>query len=273
MLIKNSQPSAYKSQLFAQAAEVRKQIRIGKFNQPTSGVASGLVQGNIVILPQEWANDFLRYCQNNPVACPLIAVSQPGYPLLNTLGEDIDIRTDVPEFNVFRHGKLTETVTDINSLWQSDFVTFVLGCSFSFEDALERAGLTVRNIESNTNVSMYRTNIETTASGRFHGNMVVSMRPFLAADAIRAIQVTSRLPKAHGAPVHIGDPKLIGIDDLSKPDFGDAAEVHPHELPVFWACGVTPQVAIAHAKPPIAITHVPGKMLITDCLNDELAVL
>ncbi|MCG9555153.1 putative hydro-lyase [Vibrio sp. Isolate31] len=269
----HSKPSAYKTQLLAQASEVRKKIRFGKFNQPTSGVASGLVQGNIVILPQEWANDFLRFCQNNSAACPLIAVSQPGHPLLSDLGEDIDIRTDVPEFKVFRHGEHAETVTDINSLWQSDFVTFVLGCSFSFEDALERAGLTVRNIESQTNVSMYKTNIQTTPSGRFHGNMVVSMRPFVASDAIRAIQVTSRLPKAHGAPVHIGDPALIGIDDLSQPDFGDAVDVHQHELPIFWACGVTPQVAIANAKPPIAITHVPGKMLITDCLNDELAVL
>ncbi|HEY5718398.1 MAG TPA: putative hydro-lyase [Motiliproteus sp.] len=265
--------SAYKRQLLEQSAQLRASIRSGEHRGTTSGLAPGLVQGNVVILPAEWATDFLTYCQNNPVACPLIAVSQPGEPLLAELGRDLDIRFDIPEYQVFRNGARAEVVSDIDALWQDDLVTFVLGCSFSFEDALLRAGLSVRNIEQGGNVSMYRSNLATNPGGRFHGNMVVSMRPFRAADAIRAIQVTTRLPKAHGAPVHLGDPALIGIADLAQPDFGDPVAVHADELPLFWACGVTPQVALENARPPFAITHVPGKMLITERLNEELAVL
>lgn len=265
--------SDFKASLLEQASELRARIRSGTHTATTSGVASSLLQGNVVILPSEWAGEFLLYCQNNPVACPLIGVSRPGDPTLPDLGQDLDIRTDVPEYQVFRNGERNEKVSDIKSLWQEDFVTFVLGCSFSFEDALSRAGLSVRNVEQGLNVSMFRSNITTRPSGRFHGNTVVSMRPFASADAIRAIQVTTRLPKAHGAPVHIGNPELIGIQDINTPDFGDPVTIRPGELPLFWACGVTPQLALENARLPIAITHVPGKMLLTERLNEELAVL
>ncbi len=265
--------SAYKRDILNESAGLRHRIRRGEHCSTTSGLAPGLVQGNVVILPVDWATDFLLYCQNNPIACPLIGVSQPGEPLLPGLGADLDIRVDIPEYQVFRDGERAETLTDISKLWGPDWVTFVLGCSFSFEDALQRAGLSVRNIEAGANVSMYRSNLATVPGGRFYGDMVVSMRPFSGRDAVRAVQVTTRLPKAHGAPVHIGDPTQIGIADLSRPDFGDAVAVNDDELPLFWACGVTPQVALENARPPIAITHVPGKMLITERLNEELAVL
>lgn len=265
--------SDFKAGLLEQVSILRSHIRSGAHTTTTSGLAQSLVQGNVVILPAEWANDFLLYCHNNPVACPLIGVSQIGEPSLPGLGRDLDIRTDVPEYQVFRNGERAETLTDIRDVWRNDFVAFVLGCSFSFEDALVRAGLSIRNVEQGQNVSMYRSNIATQPGGRFHGNMVVSMRPFRAADVIRAIQVTTRLPKAHGAPVHIGDPALIGIRDVHSPDFGDAVTIDSDELPVFWACGVTPQIALENARPPIAITHVPGKMLLTERLNEELAML
>ncbi len=265
--------SEFKKGLLDQISLLRSRIRAGTHTGTTSGLAHSLVQGNVVILPADWANDFLLYCQNNPVSCPLISISHAGEPTLPSLGLDLDIRTDIPEYQVFRNGERAETVTDIRELWQNDFVTFVLGCSFSFEDALIRAGLSIRNVERGQNVSMYRSNIATQPAGRFHGNMVVSMRPFRGADAIRAIQITTRLPKAHGAPVHIGDPALIGIRNIHAPDFGDAVAIASDELPVFWACGVTPQIALENARPPIAITHVPGKMLLTERLNEELAVL
>lgn len=265
--------SDFKRSVLDQAASLRSLIRSGTHTETTSGAAQSLIQGNVVILPEDWATDFLLYCQQNPVSCPLIGMSRPGDPTLPDLGNDLDIRTDIPEYLVFRDGERAETLTDIRELWQDNFVTFVLGCSFSFEDALVRAGLSIRNIEQGKNVSMYRSNIATQPAGRFHGNMVVSMRPFKASDAIRAIQITTRLPKAHGAPIHIGHPEQIGITDLSTPDFGDSVAIKEGELPVFWACGVTPQIALENARPPIAITHVPGKMLLTERLNEEFAVL
>jgi len=229
------------------------------------------VQGNVVILPKALADDFLRYCQLNPKPCPVLAVSQPGDPMLPKLGADIDIRTDVPRYRVWRRGELVDEPTDLRALWRDDLVTFVIGCSFSFEQALLDSGLSLRHVDQNRNVAMYRTNIATESAGPFHGPMVVSMRPLKAKAAIRAIQITSRFPDVHGAPVHLGDPSLIGITDLSKPDYGDAVDVMPDELPVFWACGVTPQAAIAQAKPEFCITHAPGAMLITDLLNHQLA--
>ncbi len=253
------------------AVQARMPIRRGEWVSHTSGLAQGYVQGNVVILPQALANDFLRYCQRNPKPCPVLAVSEPGQAELPTLGSDIDICTDVPRYRVWRHGVLADEPTDISSLWRDDLVTFVLGCSFSFEQALTEAGLPMRHIQQNRNVAMYRSNMATQAAGVFNGPMVVSMRPFKAADAIRAIQVTSRFPNVHGAPVHIGDPARIGIADLSKPDFGDAVDVLPDEIPVFWACGVTPQAAITQARPEFCITHAPGAMLITDLLNHQLA--
>jgi uncharacterized protein YcsI (UPF0317 family) len=259
------------TQASSEAAVARGAIRRGEWTQHTSGLAERHVQGNLVILPRALADDFLRYCQRNPKPCPLLAMSEPGDPRLPALGADIDIRTDVPRYRVWRHGELVDEPTDVSALWRDDLVSFVIGCSFSFEQALLDEGLTLRHVSEGRNVAMYRTHIATQPAGRFHGPMVVSMRPMRAAAAIRAIQITSRFPDVHGAPVHIGDPALIGIADLAKPDYGDAVEVLSDELPVFWACGVTPQAAIAEARPEFCITHAPGAMLITDLLNHQLA--
>ncbi|MFM2450283.1 MAG: hypothetical protein RIS44_2733 [Pseudomonadota bacterium] len=251
--------------------QIRAPIREGTWTSHTSGLSQDLVQGNVVILPQALATDFLRYCQRNPKPCPLLAVSEPGDPMLPTLGRDIDIRSDVPRYRVWRNGELVDEPTNVAALWRDDLVTFVIGCSFSFEQALLDSGIPLRHVEQKRNVAMYRSNIATIAAGPFNGPMVVSMRPMKAADAIRAIQITSRFPNVHGAPVHIGSPALIGIDDLSQPHYGDAVEVKADELPVFWACGVTPQAAITQARPEFCITHAPGAMLITDLLNHQLA--
>jgi uncharacterized protein YcsI (UPF0317 family) len=253
------------------AGHVRRLIREGAWTSHTSGLADDHVQGNVVILPEALADHFLRYCQRNPKPCPVLAVSEPGNPALPALGEDIDIRTDVPRYRVWREGKLESEPTSIGDLWRDDLVTFVIGCSFSFEQALIEGGLSLRHVEEGKNVSMFRTNIETEAAGPFSGPMVVTMRPLKAAAVVRAVQITSRFPGVHGAPVHVGDPSLIGITDITKPDYGDAVDVLPGELPVFWACGVTPQVAISHARPDFCITHAPGAMLITDLLNQHLA--
>ncbi|MFT5933770.1 MAG: hypothetical protein ACI83N_001160 [Hydrogenophaga sp.] len=250
---------------------LRQAIRQNRWTSHTSGFAQDRVQGNVVILPEREANDFLRFCQRNPKPCPLLAVSEPGEAMLPTLGQDINICTDVPMYRVWRDGELVEERPNIEALWREDLVTFVIGCSFSFEQALMEAGLRLRHVDQGKNVAMYRSNLPTLAAGPFHGPMVVSMRPLKAADAIRAVQVTSRFPQVHGAPVHLGDPALIGIHDLATPDYGDAVEVLPDELPVFWACGVTPQAAIRQARPPLCITHAPGAMLITDLFNSQLA--
>lgn len=254
--------------LHATGADVRRACRAGELSGQTSGIAQGFQQGNIVILPAGLADDFLRYCVRNPKPAPVLGVSEPGDPSLPGLGPDIDIRRDVPRYRVFRDGEPMETVTDLDALWRDDFVTFVLGCSFSFETALLREKIPVRHIEAGRNVAMYATSIETESAGPFCGPMVVSMRAFAPRDAIRAIVLSSRMPQAHGAPVHLGDPAAIGIADISKPDFGDAPEMRPGDVPVFWACGVTPQSAIRRARPPIAITHEPGHMLVTDLSTD-----
>lgn len=252
-------------------ALIRAVIRRGEWQLHTSGLASSYVQGNLVILPASLAYAFLLYCQRNPRACPLLAVSEAGNPMLPKLGADIDIRTDVPRYRVWQDGTLVDEPTDIRAHWREDMVSFLIGCSFSFEQALLDAGIRLRHLDRNHNVAMYRSNITTQAAGIFQGPMVVSMRPLRAADAIRAIQITSRFPAVHGAPVHIGDPALIGIHSLATPDYGDSVEIMPDELPVFWACGVTPQAAVAVAKPAFCITHAPGCMLITDLKNHDLA--
>jgi uncharacterized protein YcsI (UPF0317 family) len=251
---------------------VRLAARSGAFAGVTAGLAPGYVQGNVCILPRDFAEDFRLYCERNPKPCPLIAVSEPGDPRLPSLAEDLDIRTDVPRYRVFRDGELKGEATDIRDLWSADLVAFVIGCSFSFEEALARAGVPLRYVAEGKNVAMYLSNIETEPAGPFRGPMAVSMRPLKAADAIRAIQITSRFPKAHGAPVHIGKPELIGIEDLDQPFAGDRIEVGADELPVFWACGITPQAAVLRAKPPICITHAPGHMLVTDVRNSEYKV-
>jgi uncharacterized protein YcsI (UPF0317 family) len=256
-----------------QSREARSRIRAGEWRGPTSGMAGHHVQGNVVILPRELATEFLRFCQANPKPCPLLGVSEPGDPSIPALGEGIDIRTDVPRYRVFEHGKCVDEPHDLKGWWRDDLVSFVLGCSHSFEEALLEAGLRLKHIERGKTVPMYRTSVQTVRAGRFHGPMVVSMRPYAPADAIRAIQVTSRFPAVHGAPVHMGFPQAIGIRDLARPDFGDAVELADGELPVFWACGVTPQAVIEEAKLAFCITHYPGSMLITDLLNAQISVI
>lgn len=251
---------------------VRLACRSGAFDAPTAGLAPGYVQGNLAILPRDWAEEFLRFCQVNPKPCPLLGVSDAGDPRLAALGADFDIRTDVPRYRVWVDGEPVAEPQDLMSVWRDDLVSFVIGCSFSFEEALLQNDVPVRHIALGTNVPMYRTSIATQPAGRFHGSMVVSMRPLKPADAIRAIQITTRLPAVHGAPVHIGLPEAIGIKDLAEPDYGDAVPVEPSELPVFWACGVTPQSVIAAARPPFAITHAPGCMLVTDIKNSTLSL-
>lgn len=269
----NATPTHPQTAPFLNAAQVaRASIRRGEWTGHTSGLANGYVQGNIVILPQALAHDFLLFCQRNPKPCPLLAVGEQGEAALPSLGADIDVCTDVPRYRVWRDGIMVAEPTDISNLWRSDLVTFVLGCSFSFEQALQEGGLRIAHIDQNVNVPMYRTNMATEAAGVFHGPMVVTMRPFKAADAIRAVQITSRFPNVHGAPVHMGDPSRIGIADLCKPDYGDAVQLQADEIPVFWACGVTPQAAIVQARPDFCITHAPGAMLITDLLNHHLAI-
>jgi uncharacterized protein YcsI (UPF0317 family) len=252
--------------------EVRQSCRSGAFDDATSGLAPGFVQGNLAILPRDWADDFLRFCQANPKPCPVIGVSDAGNATIPALGADLDIRTDLPRYRVWRDGALVDEPHDLHAVWRDDLVSFVIGCSFSFEEALLQADVPVRHIARGSNVPMYRTNVATARAGRFHGPLVVSMRPLTPADAIRAVQITSRLPSVHGAPVHLGFPDAIGISDLARPDYGDPVPVAAGELPVFWACGVTPQAAIAAARPPFAITHAPGCMLVTDLKNARLAV-
>ncbi len=249
--------------------QARAQIRMQAYTGHTAGMAPGRQQGNIVILPEAAALDFFRYCQRNPKPCPLIGVSDTGDPTLPTLGGDIDIRHDVPKYRIFHGGELKCEATDLSELWRDDLVTFVLGCSFGFETALMRAGLKLDHIENDTIVPMYRTNIETVAAGAFAGPIVVSMRAFAAAQVQSALDTTAAYPEAHGAPLHVGNPEAIGITDLSLPDWGDPPNLTADDIPIFWACGVTPQVAIENAKPDLCITHAPGSMLITD-LSSEL---
>jgi uncharacterized protein YcsI (UPF0317 family) len=248
-------------------------IRRNQHRGPTSGLAPGFVQGNLAILPQAVAQDFLQFCRRNPKPCPLIGVSAPGDPRIPELAEDLDIRTDLPRYRVWRNGALVDEPTDILKWWRDDLVIFAIGCSFSFEQALIEAGIELRHMTCDCTVPMYRTSVETIAAGPFHGPLVVSMRPMKPADAIRAVQVTTRFPAVHGAPVHIGKPELIGIKDLGRPDWGDAVPVRDDELPVFWACGVTPQSVIMAARPEFCITHYPGAMLVTDRRNTEFAIM
>jgi uncharacterized protein YcsI (UPF0317 family) len=246
--------------------------RSGRHTGPTTNVAPGYVQGNLVVLPQTLAAAFQKFCELNPRPCPLIGMSEAGSANIPALGADLDIRTDLPRYRVWRNGVLTEEPTDIASHWRNDLVAFVLGCSFSFEEALTDEGLTIRHIEQCRNVPMYRTNIACEPADPFSGRLVVSMRPFKPADAARAAEITARYPAVHGAPVQIGDPAAIGVADLDRPDYGDAVDIAPDEVPVFWACGVTPQSIILESRPDFAITHAPGCMLVTDRRNVEFAL-
>jgi len=253
--------------------EARQLIRARQHTTQTAALAPGFVQANLAILPEAQAGDFLRFCTLNPKPCPLLGSSEPGDWCLPSLGRDIDIRTDVPKYRVWRNGNLEQEVPDIKGLWRDDLVAFLLGCSFSFEDELLRAGLTLHHRERECDPPVYKTSVQTTPSGPFKGPMVVSMRSFSPADAIRAIQITSRMPAVHGAPVHIGIPENIGIKDIDQPDYGSAVPVGPGELPVFWACGVTPQAVVEAAELEFCITHAPAHMLVTDLRNSDFAVL
>ncbi len=233
----------------------------------------GYAQANLVTIPRENAYDFLLFAQRNPKPCPILEVSDTGSRKLHQIAEDVDIAKDFPKYRVYKKGELAGEYTDVSELWRDDFVSFLIGCSFSFEGPMLDAGLDVRHITEDHNVPMYITNIPCTPAGVFHGPMVVSMRPMTPKAAIRAIQVTSRMPNVHGAPIHFGDPAAIGIQDISKPDFGDPSTIREGEVPVFWPCGVTPQAVAMAVKPEFMITHAPGHMFITDVKNADLSVL
>lgn len=265
---------SHKDLIGLSAADVRAAIRAGSYHGQTSGLAAGKLQCNLAILPERYALDFLRFCLRNPKPCPVVGVSDTGNPFLPTLGHDIDIRHDVPRYRVFRDGVLAEETTDIANLWTDDLVTVALGCSFTFENALMRAGIPVRHVETGRNVPMYRTNILLAPAGPFSGEMVVTMRPIPADQVTAAHQISARFPQAHGAPIATGDPADIGINDLAKPEWGEPVDINPGEVPVYWACGVTPQNVLLDAKLPICITHAPGHMLIADVAEDaETTVL
>ncbi|MBM7607473.1 uncharacterized protein YcsI (UPF0317 family) [Lysinibacillus composti] len=253
--------------------EIRQMIRKQEITGPTAGMSIGYTQANLAILKKEHAFDFLLFCQRNPKPCPILDVTEPGSFIPARIAKSGDIRKDVPKYRIYRDGIFTEEVLDITDYWEDDMVAFLIGCSFTFETPLLEADIPIRHIEENCNVPMYKTNIPCEKAGVFEGPTVVSMRPMTAEDAIRAIQITSRFPNVHGAPIHIGNPEQIGITDISKPDFGDAVTIKPGEIPVFWACGVTPQAVAMESKPSIMITHAPGHMLITDIKETSLSVL
>ncbi len=254
----------------AHPKEVRGLIRSGRWTSHTTGLCQGFVQANLVLLPETWAFDFLLFCLRNPLACPILDVTDPGDPYPAALAEGADLRTDISRYRIFRSGELTEEVTDITSFWQNDFVGFILGCSTTFEAALLASGIRLRHIEECYNPPVYITNIPTVAAGRFYGPLAVSMFPIPSRKISQVVRISSRYPKAHGAPLHIGNSAEIGIQDIEKPSFGECKPLGEDELPVFWACGVTPQIVVQQARPPIMITHAPGHMLLADWRDEQL---
>ena len=250
-------------------ALVRAACRQGRWTGPTAGLAAGYVQANLVALPTRWADEFREFCRENPRSCPLLEATEPGNPAPVRLAAEADLRTDLPRYRIWRNGELAEEAGDVRSVWRDDLVSFLIGCSFTFEAALLRGGVPIRHIELDVNVPMYRTRQPCRPAGVFHGPLVVSMRPIKRTDVARAIEITSRYPGSHGAPVHAGDPGDLGIDDLSRPDYGQPVPIGDDEVPVFWACGVTPQAALEQARLPLAITHSPGCMFVTDLRDGE----
>ena len=248
---------------------VRAEVRAGAHKTVTANLAQGFVQANLAILPSDWADEFEAFCLANPKPCPLLARSEVGSPHFPTLGADIDVRTDVPRYRVFENGIEVSQPTDIQALWHEDLVAFAIGCSYSFEWALLNNNVPIRHLEQGKKVCTYRTNVDTTPRGRFAGKLVVSMRNFTVPNAIRAIEITSRYPQVHGAPVHFGDPSAIGIVDINQPEYGGEPDIRTGEISLFWACGVTPQSVIESTRPPFCITHKAGHLLITDRLNEE----
>ena len=253
-------------------AELRILIRKGQWDKPTTGLAPGYVQANLVMLPRDEAFEFLLFCVRNPKPCPVLDVLEPGQAEPG-IARGADIRTDLPKYRVYEGGVLKSEVTDVTTLFYRETVSFLLGCSFSFEAAMLAAGLPIRNLEEGKNVSMYITNRPCTSAGPFSCPMVVSMRPMTPEQAVRAVQVTTRFHLTHGAPIHIGSPEAIGIKDLSKPEFGDPVTIHPGEVPVFWACGVTSTLAALSGRLPLVITHAPGHMFVSDLKDEHLTVL
>ena len=252
--------------------QIRRLVREGRLVRPTSGMAPGYVQANLAILPKDLAFDFLLFCQRNPRPCPVLEVVDAGSVEPKETAPKADLRSDLPKYRVYGHGDLVAEVEDISAFWQDDLVSFLLGCSFTFESALVGAGIPVRHFERGTNAAMFITSVQTTPAGVFSGPLVVTMRPVARDKVVRAIQVTSRFPGVHGAPIHVGDPSAIGIRDVSKPDLGDPAEINEGDVPVFWACGVTPQTVAMESRPPLMITHSPGHMFITDMRDDRRGV-
>jgi uncharacterized protein YcsI (UPF0317 family) len=255
------------------AASARAAIRRGECTGPTAGLAPGYTQANLMMLPEADAFDFLRFCVRNPKPCPVLEVTDPGSPEPAATAPGADLRTDVPRYRVYRDGEPDGEPTDVREVWRDDLVAFLIGCSFTFERALLAEGVPIRHIEQGVNVPMYRTSRDCHPAGRFKGPLVVSMRPMRPEQAIRATQITSRYPTVHGAPVHVGDPEALGIADLATPDYGDTVQIRSDEIPVFWACGVTPQAVAAASRPELMITHAPGHMFVTDLPDTEQAVL
>lgn len=250
-------------------AQVRAAIRRGEIDFPTAGMCAGYAQANLVILPPEYAADFEEYTRLNPFPCPVLEIVK-GSPLTHAMGEGASLVTDIPRYRVYENGVFTKELTDASAYWKEGYVGFLIGCSFSFEEALLAAGIPVRHIEQGCNVPMFKTSIATKKAGPFEGPMVCSMRPMTPEQAQRAYEITAAMPNVHGAPVQIGHPEAIGVADVMKPDYGDPVEIREGEIPVFWPCGVTPQAAVGNAKPPIVITHAPGHMFITDIRNADL---
>lgn len=252
--------------------EFRKKVRNNEYQKPTAGMCPGYAQTNLIVLPWEDAYDFLLFAQRNPKPIPILEVTEVGSRELQTLGNDIDVATDFPKYRIYRNGKMIDEYLSVVDFWREDLVSFLIGCSFSFEDLLVDAGIEIRHITEKANVPMFNTNIPLKQAGKFSGNMVVSMRPIKSSQIATAVNVTNRLPGVHGAPIQIGNPAEIGIYDLANPDYGDAVTINENEIPVFWACGVTPQAAVMASKPKFAITHSPGHMLITNVSNKDLSV-
>ncbi|MEU0681671.1 putative hydro-lyase [Streptomyces albogriseolus] len=239
---------------------------------PTAGVAAGYAQANLVSVPADWAYDMLLFCQRNPRACPLLDVTDAG-STTTVLASGADLRTDLPRYRVWEDGELVDEPTDVRAYWRDDLVSFLIGCSFTFEWALAAAGVPMRHVEQGRNVPMYRTTWQCRPAGRLSGPMVVSMRPVPPEHLDAAIRESGLMPAVHGAPVHCGDPSVLGVDDLDRPDFGDRVELAPDDIPVFWACGVTPQAAVMASRPPFALTHAPGRMFIGDARDEQFRVV
>ena len=262
--------AVWQRMLAATPAQARHIIRSGAYDAPTSGLCPGYAQANLIVLPKEQAYDFLLFAQRNPKPCPLLEVTEVGARETTLCATDCDIATDFPRYRIYENGNLVEETTDVSAYWRDDLVSFIIGCSFSFESELIEAGIEQRHNTMGCNVPMYLTNVACTPAGSMSGNMVMSMRPIPHNQVVKAVQISGAIPKVHGAPLHIGDPTALGIKDINKPDFGDPVDIFPGEVPVFWACGVTPQSVVMNSKPPFAITHAPGHMLITDTKNVDL---